>query len=81
MRTAQEIIERARAILQRNTDTALAGRGAEVLPGRKYRAHRGGMVTLINRSKTRVTYRREGYSEVCEMSCREFDRKFTEVKS
>ncbi|CAM4031801.1 MULTISPECIES: DUF4222 domain-containing protein [Lelliottia] len=81
MRTDQEIIEHARAVLQRNAANAPADRRAEILPGRKFRAHRGGMVTLINRSLTRVTFRREGYSDICEISCREFDRKFTEVKS
>lgn len=77
----QEIIERARAMFQRNTANAPAERRPEILPGRKYRAHRGGMVTLISRTQTRVTYLREGYTEICGISCREFDRKFSEVQS
>ncbi|MDK9356753.1 DUF4222 domain-containing protein [Lelliottia sp. V106_16] len=47
----------------------------------RYRGERGGMVTVIRCSQYRVVYQREGYSGVCEMSRREFDRKFTGVKS
>ncbi|QIU89344.1 DUF4222 domain-containing protein [Yokenella regensburgei] len=80
MRTNQELLNRWKSVLQRNLSDVPAERAAEVRPGKKYRDDRGRMVTLINRNPVRVTYSREGYHETCEMSCREFDRKFSEVR-
>lgn len=53
----------------------------EIFPGKRYCGERGGVVIVIRCSRYRVMYQREGYCGVCEMSRREFDRKFTEVKS
>ena len=79
MRTAQELIERWKKAQAGRLPTPVSA--AYKLPGTKYRDERGRMVTLINRTQSRVTYRREGYQEICELSSSAFDRKFTEVKS
>lgn len=54
-------------------------RSAELIPGKKYRNAHGRMVTVQRVSQLRVSYRYEGYHEVCETSRKEFERKFTEV--
>ena len=56
-------------------------RSAELIPVMKYRNERGRMVTVMRVSHLRVMYRYEGYQDICETSRREFDLKFTEVKS
>ncbi|MDI3359743.1 DUF4222 domain-containing protein [Lelliottia sp. V89_10] len=84
MRTSQELndlISRMRNAMKNAAPDAPADRRVEMIPGMRYRGERGGMVTVIRCSQYRVVYQREGYSGVCEMSRREFDRKFTEVKS
>lgn len=84
MRTSQELanalLERMKNAMKNAAPEAPADRRVEMIPGMRYRGERGGMVTVIRCSQYRVVYQREGYSGVSEMSRREFDRKFTEVK-
>lgn len=85
MRTSQDLtnslIERMKNAMKNAAPEASADRRGEMIPGMRYRAERGRMVTVIRCSQYRVVYQREGYSGVSEMSRREFDRKFTEVLS
>ncbi|MDY3570245.1 DUF4222 domain-containing protein [Enterobacter hormaechei] len=77
MRTSQELVERWKA--------AVAGRPPaaeqEHVPvsGKRYRDERGRMVTVVRDSRSRVVFHREGYRGTCELSRREFERKFTEA--
>jgi hypothetical protein len=82
MRTNQEIIDHARAVLQRNTDQKPAAQEErrKVIPGKRYREKGGCIVTVLRSSDYRVVYQREGYSGESELSRYWFDRKFTEVK-
>ncbi|MCW4985682.1 MULTISPECIES: DUF4222 domain-containing protein [Enterobacter] len=84
MRTSQEI---ANALTERlknavkNAPAAPVDRSAEIFPGKRYRDERGRMVTVQRVSQLRVIYIREGYRGVSEVGRREFELKFTEVKS
>lgn len=84
MRTNQELanalLERMKNAMNNAAPEAPAERRVEMIPGMRYRAERGRMVTVIRCSLYRVVYQREGYSGVSEISRREFERKFTEVK-
>lgn len=84
MRTHQELasalMERMKNAMKNAVPEAPAERRVEMIPGMTYRAQRGRMVTVIRCSQYRVVFQREGYSGECELSRREFDRKFTEVK-
>ena len=79
--SASDLISRMKNAMENAAPGAPAEREAEMIPGMRYRAERGRMVTVIRCSQYRVVYQREGYSGVSEMSRREFDRKFTEVMS
>lgn len=85
MRTNQELVtaltERMKNAMNTRVPQEPAERGAELIPGKKYRNARGRMVTVLRVSQLRVSYRYEGYHEVCETSRKEFERKFTEVQS
>ncbi len=76
----QELLNRMKSVLQRNAANAPADRGAEYRPGQKFQDVRGRVVTLVSRTHARVTFLRQGYSGVCELSCKEFERKFSEVQ-
>ncbi|MEZ2600781.1 DUF4222 domain-containing protein [Kluyvera intermedia] len=77
MCTSQELTERWKA--------AVAGRppAAEPEPvpisGKRYRDRYGRVVTIMAVGPQRIKFRREGDRDPCEMSYREFERKFTEV--
>lgn len=75
----QELLNRMKNALQRNAAKAPAVRGAEIRPGQKFRDVRGREITLVSGTHARVTFLRQGYSDVCELSCKEFERKFREV--
>lgn len=83
MRTHQELasalMERMKNAMKNAAPAEPADRCVEMIPGKRYRADRGGMVTIIRCSQYRVVFQREGYSGECELNRREFDRKFTEV--
>ncbi|HEO9044198.1 TPA: DUF4222 domain-containing protein [Enterobacter kobei] len=85
MRTSQELandlISRMKNAMQNAEPDAPAVKRNDMIPGMRYRANRGRIVTVLRCSQYRVVYQREGYSGVSEMSRREFDRKFTEVIS
>lgn len=76
----QELLNRMKNALQRNAANTPADRGAEIRPGQKFHDVRGRVVTLVSRTHARVTFFRHGYSGVCELSCKEFERKFREVQ-
>lgn len=76
----QELFNRMKNALQRNAANAPADRGAEYRPGQKYRDDRGQEVTLLSRTPLRVSFLRPGYPDVCEQNCKEFERKFKEVR-
>lgn len=75
----QELLNRMKNVLQRDTANPPADRGAEIRPGQKFRDVRGREVTLLSRTPVRVSFLRPGYPDVCELSCKEFERKFREV--
>lgn len=85
MRTNQELVtaltERVKNAMNTRVQQEPAERSAELIPGKKYRNARGRMVTVLRVSPLRVTYRYEGYHEVCGTSRKEFERKFSEVQS
>ena len=85
MRTSQEIAnaltERLKNAMKNGAPAAPVDRSAEVIPGKWYRDERGRMVTVQRVSQLRVMYTREGYRGVSEVGRREFELKFTEVKS
>lgn len=85
MRTSQNLAdaltERMKNAMKNRSAEEQVERRSEVLPGKRFRAERGRMVTVLRCSQYRVVYQHEGYSGESEMSRREFERKFTEVKS
>ncbi|HDR2587308.1 TPA: DUF4222 domain-containing protein [Enterobacter ludwigii] len=85
MRTSQEIAnaltERLKNAAKNAPPVAPVDRSAEIFPGKRYRDERGRMVIIQRASLLRVTYTREGYRGVSEVGRREFELKFTEVKS
>lgn len=78
---ASDLVARMKNAMKNGVPDAPAERRTDMIPGKRYRAERGRMVTVLRCSQYRVVYQREGYSGESEMSRREFDRKFTEVKS
>lgn len=84
MRTAQELhdelMNRLKNAAKNRAPVESADR-REVIPGARYRAESGGMVTVLRSSQHRVVYQREGYSGACEMSRYQFDLKFKKVPS
>lgn len=85
MRTSQELasdlINRMKAAMEHNAPAQPSNRTDEMIPGMRYRAERGRMVTVIRCSQHRVVYQREGYSGVSEMSRYQFDLKFKKVQA
>lgn len=85
MRTSQDLasafMARLKNAMALKTPQEPVVRGAELIQGKKYRNARGRMVTVQRVSQLRVSYRYEGYHEVCETSRKEFERKFSEVQS
>ncbi|HII3136063.1 TPA: DUF4222 domain-containing protein [Enterobacter asburiae] len=85
MRTSQELAsalaERMKNAMNNRPDQEPVDRRGEIIPGKQYRDERGRMVTVLRASQLRVSYRREGYTGVSETGRREFEMKFTEVKS
>jgi hypothetical protein len=82
MRSNQEIIERARQVLQRNTKKSSiepVEQRDEIIPGTWYRDERGRMVQVISASPIAVKFYREGFSDEYQTSRREF-LKFRKVK-
>lgn len=84
MRTSQDLkndlISRMKNAMK-NAAPEVPSESRYVIPGKHYRDERGRMVTVQRASSLRVSYTREGYSGVSEISRRKFDLKFTEVKS
>lgn len=84
MRTSQELasdlINRMKKAAENKAPAQPSDRADEVIPGMRYRAERGRMVTVIRCSQYRVVYQREGYSGVSEMSRYQFDLKFKKVQ-
>lgn len=84
MRTSQEhrdaLMERLKNATKNVVPEAPAER-RDVIPGKRYREERGGIVTVLRSSQYRVVYHREGYSGTCELSRYQFDLRFTEVRS
>lgn len=80
MRNAQELVERMKNAMKHAAPAEPMDRSAEMIPGMRYRAERGRMVTVIRCSQHRVVYQREGYSGVSEMSRYQFDLKFKKVQ-
>lgn len=78
---ANALTERLKNAMKNAAPEAPADRRGELHPGKRYRDERGRMVTIIRCSQLRVLYHREGYRGDLEVSRREFDLKFTEVKS
>lgn len=81
MRNAQELVDRMKNAMKHAAPAEPMDRSAELIPGTRYRAERGRMVTVIRCSQHRVVYQREGYSGVSEMSRYQFDLKFKRVQS
>lgn len=88
MRTSQDLasafmarLKNAMALKAPQDPVGPVVRSAELIPGKKYRNARGRMVTVQRVSQLRVSYRYEGYHEICETSRKEFERKFSEVQS
>lgn len=85
MRTSQELAsalaERMKNAMNNRPAQEPVDRGREIIPGKQYRDERGRMVTVLRASQLRVSYRREGHTGVSETGRREFEIKFTEVKS
>ncbi|WP_234262289.1 DUF4222 domain-containing protein [Klebsiella aerogenes] len=77
---SQELLERWKKAQAGKPPVTESVPAAYIRPGTKYRDPRGRMVTVIIATQTRVTFRREGYQEICELSSSAFE-KFTEVKS
>ncbi|HGY3717990.1 TPA: DUF4222 domain-containing protein [Citrobacter gillenii] len=80
MRNAQELIDRMKKAMKNATPLEQTDRSDEIIPGARYRAERGGIVTVLRCSQYRVVYQREGYSGVSEMSRYQFDLKFRKVQ-
>lgn len=78
MRTSRELIDSWKNAVAGKVATAPT-REREKMPGMKLRDERGRMVTIIAIGPTRIKYHREGYQGTCELSRREFERKFKEV--
>ena len=78
---ADALTERLKNAARNKTPVADVDRSAEIFPGKRYRDERGRMVTVQRASPLRVTYTREGYSDISEVGRREFELKFTEVES
>ncbi|KAF1367357.1 DUF4222 domain-containing protein [Yokenella regensburgei] len=85
MRTNQELVtaltERMKNAMNTRVPQKPVEQSGELILGAKYRNARGRMVTVLRVSQLRVSYRYEGYHEVCEMSRKGFERKFSEVRS
>ncbi|MFZ4171344.1 DUF4222 domain-containing protein [Enterobacter ludwigii] len=85
MRTSQEIAnaltERLKNAAKNAPPVAPVDRSAEIFPGKRYRDKRGRMVTVLRVSLLAVEYSREGYRGESKVGRREFELKFTEVKS
>jgi len=85
MRTSQELAsalaERMKNAMNNRPAQEQVDRRGEIIPGKRYRDERGRMVTVLRASQLRVSYRREGHTGVSEIGRREFEIKFTEVKS
>lgn len=82
MSDAQELTDRWRRMMQRNTTgTARQQSSDSILPGVCYKNAYGQRATVIAVSPVKVTYRRDGYGQMCEMGRDKFLKKFTEVKS
>ena len=79
--SASDLISRMKNAMVNAAPDAPAKQRMDMIPGMRYRAERGRIVTVLRCSQYRVVYQREGYSGVSELSRREFDRKFTEVLS
>lgn len=79
--SASDLISRMKNAMANAAPGAPAEQRTDMIPGMRYRAERGRIVTVLRCSQYRVVYQREGYSGESEMSRREFDRKFTEVMS
>lgn len=85
MRTSQELTsalaERMKNAMKNRPAQEPVDRRGEIIQGKQYRDERGRMVTVLSASQLRVSYRREGDTGVSETGRREFEIKFTEVKS
>lgn len=79
--SASDLISRMKSAMSNTVPKAAAEQRTDMIPGMRYRAERGRIVTVLRCSQYRVVYQREGYSGESEMSRREFERKFTEVMS
>ena len=75
----QELTERFRRMLQRNA--AVPRQEAEIVGGERFQDAYGHRVTVISSSRIRVSYRRDGYGNTCELGAEKFLKKFTKVKS
>ena len=77
---SQELLERWKKAQAGKPSVTEPAPASPVRPGTKYRDPRGRMVTVISATQYRVTFRREDYQKICELSSSAFG-KFTEVKS
>ncbi|MCX8984824.1 DUF4222 domain-containing protein [Citrobacter portucalensis] len=78
---AQELVDRMKNAMKHKIPAETVDRSAELIPGMRYRNERGGMVTILRSLQHRVTYQRDDYSGVCELSRYQFDLKFKKVQS
>ena len=79
--SSSDLISRMKNAMVNVVPGAPVEQRTDMIPGMRYRAERGRIVTVLRCSQYRVVYQRDGYSGESELSRREFDRKFTEVMS
>ncbi|MGC2910338.1 DUF4222 domain-containing protein [Serratia marcescens] len=77
---AEELQERFRRMLQRNTSVISQGAGPCIpLIGERYRDERGRMITVMASSSLEVTFERDFYPEPCVVPLWQFDKQFKRV--
>lgn len=74
----EELQERFRRMLQRRASVA----GLRIpLVGERYRDERGRMATVRSSGSQLVAFERDGYTELCVLPVRQFDKQFKRVSA
>lgn len=77
---AEELQERFRRILQRNTSAVSQGADPRIpMIGERFRDERGRMITVTASSYLEVTFQRDFYPEPCVVPLWQFDKQFKRV--
>ncbi|CAI1535407.1 Uncharacterised protein [Serratia marcescens] len=77
---AEELQERFRRILQRNTPAVSQGAGPRIpMIGERFSDERGRMITVTASSYLEVTFQRDFYPEPCVVPLWQFDKQFKRV--